>query len=55
MAYDYKRQPYVTPPGITASEPRHPVAIIGAGPVGLAMAIDLALHGVACVVLDDND
>ena len=31
------------------------MAIIGAGPVGLAMAIDLALHGVACVVLDDND
>lgn len=34
---------------------RRPVAIVGAGPVGLALAIDLALHGVASLVLDDND
>jgi 3-(3-hydroxy-phenyl)propionate hydroxylase len=34
---------------------RRPVAIIGAGPVGLSAAIDLALHGVPAVVLDDND
>ncbi|TWG93209.1 3-(3-hydroxy-phenyl)propionate hydroxylase [Mesorhizobium sp. J18] len=34
---------------------RCPVAIVGAGPVGLAAAIDLALHGVRTVVLDDND
>ena len=33
----------------------HTVAIIGAGPVGLAMAIDLAQHGIKSVVLDDND
>ena len=29
--------------------------IVGAGPVGLAAAIDLAQRGVAGVVLDDND
>jgi len=34
---------------------QHPVVIVGAGPVGLAAAIDLALHGVRCIVLDDND
>lgn len=34
---------------------RHPVVIIGAGPVGLAMAIDLAQADVPVVVLDDND
>ncbi|MWD29141.1 FAD-dependent oxidoreductase [Aquicoccus sp. SCR17] len=34
---------------------RHPVVIVGAGPVGLAAAIDLAQQGVAVVVLDDND
>ena len=55
MPYDYKPFPFVAPPGLTAPEPRHKVAIVGAGPIGLAMAIDLALHGVASVVLDDND
>ncbi len=34
---------------------RHKVVIIGAGPVGLTAAIDLAQHGVEVVVLDDND
>lgn len=33
----------------------HPVIIVGAGPVGLAAAIDLALQGIRSVVLDDND
>jgi len=34
---------------------RHPVVIVGAGPVGLAAAIDLAQRDVPVVVLDDND
>jgi 3-(3-hydroxy-phenyl)propionate hydroxylase len=34
---------------------RHRVAIVGAGPVGLALAIDLARQGVETVVVDDND
>ncbi|MPZ54905.1 MAG: FAD-dependent oxidoreductase [Rhizobiales bacterium] len=33
----------------------HPVVVVGAGPVGLTMAIDLALRGVDVVVLDDSD
>ncbi|TWB32097.1 FAD-dependent oxidoreductase [Nitrospirillum bahiense] len=37
------------------NERRPPVVVVGAGPVGLAVAIDLALRGVATVVLDDND
>ncbi len=38
-----------------AAEPvRHPVVVVGAGPVGLTMAIDLAHHGVPVVVLDDD-
>ncbi|HMM76612.1 MAG TPA: FAD-dependent oxidoreductase [Gammaproteobacteria bacterium] len=31
---------------------RVPVAIVGAGPVGLAAAVDLTERGIACVVLD---
>jgi 3-(3-hydroxy-phenyl)propionate hydroxylase len=34
---------------------RHPVVVVGAGPVGLALAIDLALAGVQVVLLDDAD
>ncbi len=33
---------------------RHPVIIVGAGPVGLTAAIDLAMQGVAVVVLDED-
>ncbi|WP_417684898.1 FAD-dependent oxidoreductase [Roseibium sp.] len=33
----------------------HPVIVIGAGPVGLAAAIDLAQQDVPVVVLDEND
>ncbi|CAG2135528.1 putative NADH-specific resorcinol 4-hydroxylase [Cupriavidus yeoncheonensis] len=32
----------------------HPVAIVGAGPVGLATAIDLAQRGIPVVLLDDD-
>lgn len=53
----YERFEYSVPPELSgaAAPRRHPVAIVGAGPVGLALAIDLALHGVPSVVLDDND
>ncbi len=38
-----------------AGPARHPVVVVGAGPVGLAAAIDLAQQDVPVVVLDDND
>src|SRR5689334_24400782 len=34
---------------------RHPVVVVGAGPVGLSAAIDLAQGGVPVVLLDDDD
>jgi 3-(3-hydroxy-phenyl)propionate hydroxylase len=37
-----------------ASPARHAVVIVGAGPVGLALAIDLAQRGQRVVVLDDD-
>ncbi len=48
--------PYARHPDQDATHPvRHKVIIIGAGPVGLAAAIDLAQRDVPVVVLDDND
>ena len=49
--YPYQRSPDQDAPRCV----RHPVIVIGAGPVGLAAAIDLALQEVPVVVLDDND
>jgi 3-(3-hydroxy-phenyl)propionate hydroxylase len=54
--YSYQPFAYEAAPELRGeTSPRPPVIIVGAGPVGLAAAIDCALHGVHCVVLDDND
>jgi 3-(3-hydroxy-phenyl)propionate hydroxylase len=55
--YRYEHFGYTPPPELSgrAANRRYPVVIVGAGPVGLTVAIDLALRGVASVVLDDND
>jgi 3-(3-hydroxy-phenyl)propionate hydroxylase len=48
--------PYQRSPDQDAVAPaRHAVAIVGAGPVGLAAAIDCALQNIPVVVLDEND
>ncbi len=49
--YAYERSPDQD----TAHAIRHPVVVIGAGPIGLAAAIDLAQQDVPVVVLDEND
>lgn len=56
MRFEHQQFPYLIP-GPLAGKPegRHRVVIVGAGPIGLAMAVDLALRGVASTVLDDND
>src|ERR1700733_5481591 len=49
--YDYRRS---SDQGASAPV-RRPVVIVGAGPVGLAAAIDLAQRGVPVVLIDDAD
>lgn len=49
--YPYRRSPDQDP----AAPVRHPVIVVGAGPVGLAAALDLALKDVPVLILDDND
>lgn len=54
--YDYKPFDYVAPPELSGKPGRRwPVVIVGAGPIGLTAAIDLALHGIESLVLDDNN
>ena len=49
--YSYRRS---RDQGVGAAA-RHPVIIVGAGPVGLAAAIDLGQRGVPVVLIDDAD
>ena len=51
LRFEYERAPEHDAP---ASSP-YPVAVVGAGPVGLATAIDLAQQGVRTVLLDNDD
>ncbi len=54
--YDPQPFDYIKAPELSGNDTgTYPVAIVGAGPVGLSAAIDLALHGVRSVVLDDNN
>lgn len=43
------------PPRGTAAEPRRPVVIVGAGPVGMTAALTLAQYGVRSLLLDRKD
>ncbi|MDR5775382.1 MULTISPECIES: FAD-dependent oxidoreductase [unclassified Caballeronia] len=51
VRFAYKRAPEHD----TAESPVYPVVVTGAGPVGLATAIDLAQHGVYTVLVDSDD
>lgn len=54
--YKYPKYDYVRPPEQSgAAKKRYPVVVVGAGPVGLAAAIELAQSGVPVVLLDDDD
>ena len=51
LAFDYVRSADQS----AAKPARHPVVIVGAGPVGLALAIDLAQRQVPVVLLDNDN
>jgi 3-(3-hydroxy-phenyl)propionate hydroxylase len=46
---------YRPTPDLTRPDAAHPVVIVGAGLVGLTLALDLAQRGVRSVVLDEDD
>ncbi|WP_142846449.1 FAD-dependent oxidoreductase [Telmatospirillum sp. J64-1] len=54
--YTYPKFDYVQPSEQKAGQAgRHPAIVVGAGPVGLTAAIDLAQQGIPVVVLDDDN
>jgi len=52
----FRLYPYARSADQDATDPvRHPVVIMGGGPVGVALALDLGLQGIPVVVLDDHE
>ncbi|WP_299926775.1 FAD-dependent oxidoreductase [uncultured Pelagimonas sp.] len=52
----FKLYPYERSADQDAASPvRHPVVIMGGGPIGVATALDLGLQGIPVVVLDDHE
>ena len=47
---------FVPPPELTDGQAlRHPIVIVGGGITGLTLACSLSLHGVPCVLLDEDN
>lgn len=56
QTYTYARFPYTTPEEISSGAlRRYPVVVVGAGPAGLAAAIDCRQQGIEVLLLDDDD
>src|SRR5712672_2876237 len=51
--FGYRRHPDQDRIGADAAQ--YPVVVVGAGPVGLSLAIDLAQRGLPVLLLDDAD
>lgn len=52
----FKRYPYKKSPDQDAATPvRHPVVVMGGGPIGVATALDLGQQGIPVLVLDDHE
>lgn len=54
LYFDYPEYPFVRPPELDGKTQQYPVVIVGAGPIGVAAALELARHGIKSVVLDDK-
>lgn len=56
MSFQYQSYPFVAPPEIgSKTNFIHDVVVVGAGPVGLTMALALAKQGIKALLLDDNN
>ena len=54
--FTYPKFDFIQPPELAEGKPGHyPVVVVGAGPVGLSTAIDLAQQGQDVLLLDNDD
>ena len=55
-SYTYPKFNYIPPTDLMTQPPqRKPLVVVGAGPVGLAAAIDARLHGLDVLLFDEDD
>jgi len=52
--YDYKIHPFRHPPELAGAKSTAPVVIVGAGPIGMLTAINLARFGVPTILLEQE-
>ncbi len=57
VRYDiaFKLYPYEKVPAQQKAAQRHPVVVVGGGPIGMAVALDLGRKGTPVLVLDDHE
>jgi len=55
LYFDYPEYPFIRPAELDGESLQHPVVIVGAGPIGMTAALELARHGIRTVVLDDKN
>jgi len=53
--YELPSWPFTPPPELGGAAMRHPIVIVGGGLSGLTLACDLAVRGIRCVLLDEDD
>jgi 3-(3-hydroxy-phenyl)propionate hydroxylase len=55
-SYTYPKYAFRRPPELDGGQSvRRPLVVVGAGPVGMAAAIDARLHGLPVLLLDDDE
>ena len=55
LYFKYPQFPFTRAPELDRMSRQYPVVVVGAGPIGVTAALELARHGVRSVVLDDKD